>query len=129
MYNVNDHHALSRRCVQCKRPPGPTWYNNFVFNHVKIQIHVHDSLQRWIDNLLHAKILKFQIKPNETVYNIRNKAAQDSLLVMIKVSTLLHCTTLASTIQIVHWGENLFFFKTDFGNIWCLKKFYRKVFK
>lgn len=112
MYNVNDHHALSRRCVQCKRPPGPTWYNNFVFNHVKIQIHVHDSL-RWIDNLLHAKILKFQIKPNETVYNIRNKAVQDSLLAMIKVSTLpvLHCTTLASTIQIVHWGENLFFFK------------------
>lgn len=73
-------------------------------------IHVHDSL-RWIDNLLHAKILKFQIKPNEAVYNIRNKAAQDSLLAMIKVSTLLHCTTLASTIQIVHWGENLFFFK------------------
>lgn len=47
----------------------------------------------------------------QCILYIRNKAAQDSLLAMIKVSTLLHCTctTLASTIQIVHWGENLFF--------------------
>lgn len=74
--------------IICLRPSGPTWYKTFVFNHVKIQIHVHASM-RWIDNLLHAKMLKYQIKPDEITSNKRNKTAWDSLLAIIKACTLL----------------------------------------
>lgn len=31
--------------IICLRPSGPTWYETFVFNHVKIQIHVHASMR------------------------------------------------------------------------------------